>query len=96
MELPLEAVALFSLKLAYETEDQSPILRDDLIMSTVDYERGACNASGLFAYINSQIQFDLTCNPLPIGERHVPFDHVFDRRSAHSRNKRRRKSGEQE
>jgi hypothetical protein len=37
MELPLETVALFSLKLAYETEDQSPILRDDLIMS--DYQR---------------------------------------------------------
>ncbi|RON40589.1 hypothetical protein [Pseudomonas brassicacearum] len=37
MELPLETVALFSLKLAYETEDQSPILRDDPIMS--DYER---------------------------------------------------------
>ena len=33
MELPLETVALFSLKLAYETEDQSPILRDDLMMS---------------------------------------------------------------
>lgn len=37
MELPLETVALFSLKLAYETEDESPILRDDPIMS--DYER---------------------------------------------------------
>jgi hypothetical protein len=37
MELPLETVALFSLKLAYETEDQSPILRDDLVMS--DYQR---------------------------------------------------------
>ncbi|WP_223556217.1 hypothetical protein [Pseudomonas sp. BF-R-01] len=37
MELLLETVALFSLKLAYETEDQSPILRDDLMMS--DYER---------------------------------------------------------
>ena len=37
MELPLETVALFSLKLAYETEDQSPILRDDLMMS--DYQR---------------------------------------------------------
>ena len=37
MELPLETVALFALKLAYETEDSSPILRDDLIMS--DYER---------------------------------------------------------
>ncbi|APC17686.1 hypothetical protein BLL42_18845 [Pseudomonas frederiksbergensis] len=37
MELPLETVALFSLKLAYETEGQSPILRDDLMMS--DYER---------------------------------------------------------
>ena len=37
MELPLETVALFSLKLAYETEGQSPILRDDLMMS--DYQR---------------------------------------------------------
>ncbi|MGB6210378.1 hypothetical protein [Pseudomonas mandelii] len=37
MELLLETVALFSLKLAFETEGQSPILRDDLIMS--DYER---------------------------------------------------------
>lgn len=37
MELLLETVALFCLKLAYETEDSSPILRDDPIMS--DYER---------------------------------------------------------
>ncbi|VVN85094.1 hypothetical protein [Pseudomonas fluorescens] len=37
MELLLETVALFALKLAYETEDSSPILRDDLMMS--DYER---------------------------------------------------------
>ncbi len=37
MKLPLETVALFSLKLAYETEDQSPILRDDPMMS--DYRR---------------------------------------------------------
>ena len=37
MELPLETVALFSLKLAYETEGQSPILRDDLVMG--DYQK---------------------------------------------------------
>jgi len=37
MELHLETVALYSLKLAYETEDQSPILRDDLVMG--DYQR---------------------------------------------------------
>lgn len=37
MELQLETVALFSLKLAYESEDQSPILRDDLVMG--DYQR---------------------------------------------------------
>lgn len=37
MELLLETVALFCLKLAYETEDSSPILRDDLLMS--NYER---------------------------------------------------------
>ena len=37
MERPLETVALFSLKLAYETEGQSPILRDDMVMG--DYQR---------------------------------------------------------
>lgn len=37
MELLLETVALFCLKLAYETEGSSPILRDDLLMS--DYEQ---------------------------------------------------------
>ena len=37
MELQLETVALFSLKLAYESEGQSPILRDDLVMG--DYQR---------------------------------------------------------
>lgn len=37
MELHLETVALFSLKLAYETEGSSPILRDDLVMG--DYQR---------------------------------------------------------
>ncbi len=35
MELRLETVALFTLKLAYETEGQSPILRDDLVMGDV-------------------------------------------------------------
>ncbi|WP_192562319.1 hypothetical protein [Pseudomonas gozinkensis] len=37
METTLETVALFSLKLAYEEEGLSPILRDDLVMG--DYER---------------------------------------------------------
>ena len=37
MELPLEAVALYALKLAYESEGSSPILRDDPVMA--DYER---------------------------------------------------------
>jgi hypothetical protein len=37
MELLLETVALYSLKLAYETEGHSPILRDDHLMA--DYER---------------------------------------------------------
>ena len=37
METSLETVALFSLKLAYEEEGLSPILRDDLVMG--DYER---------------------------------------------------------
>ncbi|NWB98032.1 hypothetical protein HX882_19220 [Pseudomonas gingeri] len=37
MESQLETVALFALKLAYETEGQSPILRDDPIMG--EYQR---------------------------------------------------------
>ncbi|WP_207262142.1 hypothetical protein [Pseudomonas sp. GW101-3H06] len=37
MESQLETVALFSLKLAYEAEGSSPILRDDLVMG--DYQR---------------------------------------------------------
>jgi len=38
MELPLEAVALFSLKLVYETEGQSPLLRDDPAMDAYQRE----------------------------------------------------------
>ena len=37
MELTLEAVALFALKLVHETDDGSPLLRDDLVMD--GYER---------------------------------------------------------
>jgi hypothetical protein len=37
METSLETVALFSLKLAYEEEGLSPILRDDMVMG--DYQR---------------------------------------------------------
>ena len=37
MELTLEAVALFALKLVHEEADGSPLLRDDLIMD--GYER---------------------------------------------------------
>ncbi|MGY2230457.1 hypothetical protein HX780_21775 [Pseudomonas tolaasii] len=38
MELLLEAVALFALKLAYETDEGSPILRDDPVMEGHDRE----------------------------------------------------------
>jgi len=37
METSLETVALFSLKLAYEEEGLSPILRDDMVMG--DYQK---------------------------------------------------------
>lgn len=37
MELLLEAVALFALKLVHETEEGSPVLRDDPVMD--GYER---------------------------------------------------------
>ncbi|WP_053178260.1 hypothetical protein [Pseudomonas kilonensis] len=38
MKLLLETVALYSLKLAYETEGHSPILRDDPLMGSCDRE----------------------------------------------------------
>lgn len=38
MELLLETVALYSLKLAYETEGHSPILREDPLMGGCDRE----------------------------------------------------------
>ncbi len=38
MELLLETVALYSLKLAYETEGHSPMLRDDPLMGGCDRE----------------------------------------------------------
>lgn len=37
MEQPLETVALYALKLAYEPEGASPLLRDDPVMG--DYQR---------------------------------------------------------
>lgn len=37
METSLETIALFSLKLAYEEEGLSPILRDDMVMG--DYQK---------------------------------------------------------
>ncbi|AZF01825.1 hypothetical protein C4J95_4394 [Pseudomonas orientalis] len=38
MELTLEAVALFALKLAHETDGGSPVLRDDPVMEAYDRE----------------------------------------------------------
>jgi hypothetical protein len=38
MELTLEAVALFALKLVHETDGGSPVLRDDLVMQAYDRE----------------------------------------------------------
>lgn len=38
MESLLETVALYALKLAYETEGHSPILRDDPLMAEYDRE----------------------------------------------------------
>jgi hypothetical protein len=38
MELTLEAVALFALKLVHETDGGSPVLRDDPVMDAYDRE----------------------------------------------------------
>ncbi|WP_248731581.1 hypothetical protein [Pseudomonas sp. MWU13-2517] len=56
MELTLEAVALFALKLVHETDGGSPILRDDLVMD--GYERevfGLLVRQGNLAAIQSKI-----------------------------------------
>lgn len=56
MELTLEAVALFALKLVHETDDGSPVLRDDLVMD--GYERevfGLLVRQGDLAVIQSKL-----------------------------------------
>ncbi|RFD33223.1 hypothetical protein CER19_03215 [Pseudomonas sp. GL93] len=56
MELTLEAVALFALKLVHETDGGSPVLRDDLVMD--GYERevfGLLVRQGDLATIQSKI-----------------------------------------
>ena len=56
MELTLEAVALFALKLVHETDDGSPVLRDDLVMD--GYERevfGLLVRQGDLAVIQAKI-----------------------------------------
>jgi len=56
MELTLEAVALFALKLVHETDGGSPVLRDDLVMD--GYERevfGLLVRQGNLAAIQSKI-----------------------------------------
>lgn len=56
MELTLEAVALFALKLVHETDGGSPVLRDDLVMD--GYERevfGLLVRQGDLALIQSKL-----------------------------------------
>lgn len=56
MELTLEAVALFALKLVHETDGGSPVLRDDLVMD--GYERevfGLLVRQGDLAVIQSKL-----------------------------------------
>ena len=56
MELTLEAVALYALKLVHETDGGSPVLRDDLVMD--GYERevfGLLVRQGDLAVIQSKL-----------------------------------------
>lgn len=56
MELLLEAVALFALKLVHETEGGSPVLRDDPVMEGYDREVfGLLVRQGDLAGIQSKI-----------------------------------------
>ncbi|SFY08115.1 hypothetical protein SAMN03159390_03701 [Pseudomonas sp. NFACC49-2] len=65
MELLLETVALYSLKLAYETEGHSPILRDDPLMGGCDREVfGLLVRRGDVAGIQSEIS---RCLDLALG-----------------------------
>ncbi|EUB71590.1 hypothetical protein PMI27_005157 [Pseudomonas sp. GM41(2012)] len=83
MELLLETVALFCLKLAYETEDSSPILRDDLLMS--DYERevfGLLVRRGDVGAIQSKVRECLNLAMESLGGADKPLGREMHRLSA--------------
>ncbi|CRL50736.1 hypothetical protein [Pseudomonas sp. URMO17WK12:I11] len=87
MELLLETVALFCLKLAYETEDSSPILRDDPIMS--DYERevfGLLVRRGDIEGIQFRVAHCVSLAMDAIGSVDTPLGRELHRLSADFRN----------
>ena len=83
MELPLETVALFALKLAYEREGKSPILRDDAIMS--DYERevfGLLVRRGDIEGIQFRVAHCVSLAMDPLDGIHTPLGRELHRLSA--------------
>ncbi|AZE80469.1 hypothetical protein [Pseudomonas synxantha] len=80
MELTLEAVALFALKLMHETEDGSPILRDDPAMD--GYERevfGLLVRQGDLARIQLKLDQCLTLALDSLGGAHTVMGRELQR-----------------
>jgi hypothetical protein len=53
--------------------------RDDLVVGAPDHEGGTRELSGLCAYVDLEIELDLTGYSVPIGDRHVTIDHGLNR-----------------
>lgn len=80
MELMLEAVALFALKLVHETEDGSPLLRDDPAMD--GYERdvfGLLVRQGDLARIQLKLDECLTLALRSLGGAHTVLGRELQR-----------------
>lgn len=80
MELLLEAVALFALKLVHETDGASPVLRDDLVMD--GYERevfGLLVRQGDLAGIQRKLDECLTLALESLGGAHTVMGRELQR-----------------
>ena len=87
MELPLETVALYALKLAYEREGSSPILRDDPAMS--DYQRDVIAfdvRKGDIAAIQGKIERCLALALAALGGEQSPMGRELQKLSGDVRN----------
>ncbi|XVN13296.1 hypothetical protein QZH46_17520 [Pseudomonas corrugata] len=83
MELLLETVALYCLKLVYEAKDHSPILRDDPLMA--DYERevfGLMVRKGDIEGVRGKVEHCLGLALQAVGGANTVLGHELNRLAA--------------